>query len=293
MKSRHPLYIFGQSLRTISKSFSKALLIFFAISQSAPNYGHSVSIFGEESTEWNYLMLYCDATLNTTYSVEKDSVFNGTDYKYVPGTGLLRETDQNDRLWILNSETGEDILIMDLTLEVGDLFEINGEAYEVDSTFESNGRKIVQFNVSTNTCGNFQMFQFIEGMVPDVGFLFMTSNEDADMFLIRCHTKNETTDYYYEEIYGLDCLYTGSSTEEPSVFGTKMYPMPFDQNITLEFTEAGAKMISIYDMLGGRLMVKNTFSSSVKLDTGHLDSGNYILLIENGKKSESQVIVKH
>ncbi|MDR6966033.1 cyanophycinase-like exopeptidase [Flavobacterium arsenatis] len=65
-------------------------------------------------------------------------------------------------------------------------------------------------------------------------------------------------------------------------------PVPFQQEINLK--NAGKNNFSIYD-IQGRIVLQNSFSDKIKIDTSNLQSGIYILkVISNGRTSSQKVI---
>jgi len=67
-------------------------------------------------------------------------------------------------------------------------------------------------------------------------------------------------------------------------------PVPFRQEINLK--NAGKSNFHIYD-IQGRLVVGNSFTDAIKIDTADLQSGIYILKVESGGKTSSQKIIKN
>jgi len=67
-------------------------------------------------------------------------------------------------------------------------------------------------------------------------------------------------------------------------------PVPFNQEINLK--NAGETNFIIYD-IQGRIVIQNSFSDVIKIDTADLQSGIYILKVESNGKTSSQKVIKN
>ncbi len=152
---------------------TKYLLVLVLLSNLTIINAQYSSIFGESYTEWNYMTLYCDAIITETYVQETEEEIDGILYKQINEFGLLRASDDQAKLWYRNFEGEEEILIMDLTLQVGDIFEVGGQELVVELVYEENNLQIVQFDFVPFHCGTYESLRFVEGLVPNLGFQFM------------------------------------------------------------------------------------------------------------------------
>ncbi|MEM9548775.1 MAG: T9SS type A sorting domain-containing protein [Bacteroidota bacterium] len=274
------------------KRLLRIISLMFFLTNSGVTYSQYNSVFGGISTEWNYMTMYCDAIFTDTYAFEKDTLVDGVMYKKVKDLGLFRESDNKDELWYKAVNSGEEILLMNLNLEVGDIFEINSATYEVESILVMNDRKVVQFNYTPLNCGVYEKLRFVEGLGPNLGFQFMLDDDVENLRLIRCHSKDEETDLYFEDWFGEDCLLEELSVSEISEFNFRAFPVPFREKLNLEFEKSGNRAISIFDLFGGMVYYNTSYSKSLNLDTGHLKSGLYFLKIEDDSGRASRLITK-
>ena len=97
--------------------------------------------------------------------------------------GFIREDSNSGKVWYLDKDLTEELLIMDLSLNIGDSFTINtahGDEYAVvDSINNVGGNK----RVFLHYCGKWNSptyrnedFVFIEGIGPSAGVIFQYDN---------------------------------------------------------------------------------------------------------------------
>jgi len=268
------------------------LIAFFLLLNSSSIYSQYNSVFGDEYTEWNYAIMYCDATFMANYAEESDTLIENVEYKIFSNLGLLRESEGNTQLWFRKSDTGEEHLIMDLDLNVGDFFQLNMIEYQVDSVYLDDGRKVVQFDYTPESCGIDEPLRFIEGLGPNLGFLFIMTDDIEDRMLNVCHTKDSNTEYYLFDYFGEVCLLDDTSTDDMEEYTIHIYPNPFEERVVLEFEEHGNRTIEILDVLGRKVMNKSINESTIEINTQGLESGSYILKVTDGSLQRSSIIIK-
>ena len=106
------------------------ITLFLSISNIQAQYQ---SIFGSTQTEWNFISLTCDVAIVDTYMHERDTTINDIEYHIINNWGLLRESDHNSKLWYRNFHDDDEILILDLSLSMGDTFRINSKEFIIVS----------------------------------------------------------------------------------------------------------------------------------------------------------------
>lgn len=78
------------------------------------------TMFGESYTEWNYITRYCDAGWINTYSCSRDTLIDGESYKIIDGLGYVKESSENEKMWLRRTPIDSALLIFDLSLSTGD-----------------------------------------------------------------------------------------------------------------------------------------------------------------------------
>lgn len=130
-----------KTLKTIT--FLLFLICFGSFSQ-----GYE-SVFGKESTTW-WIMNYFTIASTSKYNFIEEKVINDKTYKYANFL-YLRESDDNSKLYIIPEDWNEEMLLMDLTLEEGDTFKIEGQNIDsdiaiVDTVYYDNEKKVLELN---------------------------------------------------------------------------------------------------------------------------------------------------
>lgn len=274
------------------------------------------SFFGSESTEWHVGEEFFDAWSyhNRKYRMERDTVISGIVYKVIDGydvydnegsfeeyydiycDGLFREDTNTGRLWIRSSATnGEDRLIMDMSLDVGDTFvyqtsRIGYVEMVVDEVYtDSVGRKVIVFD------GGYDGVYFIEGIgSSDV----LGDAIGSDIYCFRQHLMcvfhNDTATYKnhllspvmvdHDNCWGRTRAGFGRIKHD----GVNIYPNPCKDMAMVKAEEVC--MITLYDNVGRAL---ETYSGKEAFfDMRSKCPGVYIIKISQPFGTESKVIVK-
>ena len=266
-----------------------SLLFVFVLNTSHGQYN---SMFGDSYTEWNYMTLYCDATFTYTFQQSDDTIIGAIQYKVIDDFGLLRESENNDKIWYRNIDSEVEHLIMDLDLEVGDIFEIDSEEYQVDMVYVENGNKIIQFDFIPPNCGFEMPLKFIEGHGPNYSFRYIFSGDTQHLGLLRCHTRDSITDKFYVETFGEECITNETSTKEIKEKDIIVYPNPFVEQFHIEFEESKERSIKLFDLLGRHVYFKNSSDIEIDINTDVLIEGIYMLQIQEGLHIMSMMLVK-
>ena len=189
-------------------------LLFLIMLNSTLTIGQYESVFGSNYTEWNYLELSCDNAIVDTYIHEKDTIINEILYHKINDWGLLRETEINTKLWYRSFDDETEILIMDLSLEIGDTFTIDTTDYVVDTIFTQGSLKIIEFDFTPDECIGFvENLRFEEGRGPNLNLEFAITGDNFDIKLFRCHTKDSVTENFLIEYFSSDCSMDLINTE--------------------------------------------------------------------------------
>jgi len=118
------------------------LIIVIVVSAITEGLGQYTSIFGLESTEWNYLSLWCDSGPTSTLTDSRDTIVDNIEYKIIARAedfetsadfGLMRESADRSKVWFRHFDESEEILIMDLDLTLTDSLTFIDDTYVVDT----------------------------------------------------------------------------------------------------------------------------------------------------------------
>lgn len=130
------------------------------------------SILYSDTTKWTGYSCIIDAHIVLVAIAYRDTTINDTIYRVVeqynvckPSSmnidGFLREDTLTGRVWYKDNYIGHELLIMDLTLKAGDVF--NG--LMVDSVYYSESRKVISL-YQPFMCFKDDRLEFIEGIGP-------------------------------------------------------------------------------------------------------------------------------
>jgi len=272
--------------------FITIVVIFSVITQGLGQY---TSIFGVESTEWNYLSLYCDAGRTATLTTDRDTIVDNIDYKIVTrdiqfsptsDIGLIRESEDRSKVWFRTFDESDEILVMDLNLELPDKFVIGDNEYVVDTIYiNDDNRKVIELDLELNWCGPLFAFNFIEGVGPNLGFDFIASpNFSSFMSIISCHTKDDVTVNYLSQFFD-ECAPITLSNKNINVYALDIYPNPTSGELNIELHEALSGIFSVKSLTGQVLFSQEIeYRKELSLDLNGQESGIYLVEVisENG-----------
>lgn len=266
----------------------KLIVIFAIFSTRLLNAQHYESIFGNDSTKWNYYTDYLSADLLSTivFSTNTDTVIDSKNYKIVNSDyhgnfsrfGYLREDTVLGKVWFLNSDFYQEVLFMDMSLNVQDTFKITNSSgvcstLIVEKVSTQSGSKVIEFKDNSEHL-------FLEGIGSTCGFF---------NFLDRgCEHLSELLCVYKDGIQTLsntDACYKEDWTDINPIpsLGLKIFPNPTTDILLIDFgiNNNSYNIISIYDIQGQKLMTKQTTLNSISVDVSDYKTGLYILLINN------------
>ena len=236
------------NLITMKKAIFLSLSILFYCFLNAQTYQ---SIFGVNSTQWNTAWLWIDYTRTDTIVFEKDTIVNNLTWKKVRSNnvtkptfrgGLLREETQSGKVWYkgLGSDTAIK-LAFDFSLSQNDTFNIDFQWHTyssnqkiVDTTFTSNGRKVIVFKATVNDQLQLsERVMFIEGIGSNLGVMYKDNQLAFTPFLL-CSYKDGNKVYSNIQFNGVCQLIPTGLIDISSTSDIKIYPVPFVSNIEIE-----------------------------------------------------------
>jgi len=274
------------------------VLCFFvstSVDSLAQNYN---SIFGIENTNWKMPFCNLDIAHVKEQMSEIETNIDGVNYKKVgtvtpngvsydlngiDANGYAREDVSSGKAWFMSTmETmgGIDTLefmVMDLSLNVGDIFVIYKPWNEVitsiiDSVYFISGVKHVQTDY--HFWGSDEPLTFIEGIGTNYGLSYMHDSFNMCHCLISINKD-------------LDEVYSNNNCFPPMVgnehliedISISIFPNPASSYLTVESNLKSVQDYAIYSILGEKVMSGKI--SSNRIDISGLSSSSYILRIGN------------
>ncbi|WP_192822817.1 hypothetical protein [Rufibacter sp. LB8] len=248
MRNLPPLSSLLHPLPVLSAILCLLLSVGTAVGQQPPY----KSIFGEASTEWNMIpRAECDLTTTFTLIPSGTVTKKGKEYLDFPilafgyGIGPVREERQTGRVWVFDSDKDAEVLLMDLTLAVGDKFNVSNEytatEFTVEEVYYKNSLKHIKFKKLFNrnpNCGlnGDYTLEFIEGTGPNVGLFYPQSlfGDVVGSYLL-CHFKDGQRVYSGELAKGECDINTLSVENEKNRLALKVFPNPAKEVVQVTF----------------------------------------------------------
>lgn len=269
------------------------------------------SIFGNDTTEWNGKYGVPDADFSYSVKAFGDTIINNLHYKYLGSNmgvsqiyppigagepiGYIREDTTTGRVWHIYN--GEEILVMDMSLSVGDTFIfhtlISSSTPEyniklvVDTVYSFENRKYIGFDYDYwSFTGNSKLL-FIES----VGTLNIFNYLPTILYYSWCNLTCVHKDG--ELVYGENnsCLVEGMGLldiEKDNII--KLYPNPTNSIVNFDIWEDGIYHINIYNTLG--IVVDKQITKSKTIDLSFCKDGLYFIQIQTKKANYVSSIIK-
>lgn len=269
------------------------------------------SIFGETQTSWNVAFHTMPDWVETdSLVVSSDTLINGQYYKALNGhywfDGFIREDTVTGKIWYLNSNEADEILVMDLSLNVGDTFIVKPQLYFdsvaiVDSIVYEGGNKILALSSNNNylSLGTNDHFRFIEGIGPDIGIIFQkyqSTTFGGEGTLLLCAEKDYIQSYINANPdFNGQCnvLYGGITENETENSTISIYPNPSCDKVQIDYKGVLPYSIEIMDCTGKFISSKTDINSSpLNFDMTQYPQGIYLLKVRgnDGKYSTCRVL---
>lgn len=277
---------------------------------------HYKSYFGQQSTRWVcvegsagfYYQVFISSDRDTVmdgmlYHITYDSLYMDYSHFFYDNRVYMREDTITGRLWV-RTDNGEEVLVADMTLEIGDsvLF-YYPESYEylddyynnilyrvVDIVFDSNGKNIVLCNMEYYS----DNVTIIEGIGPSLLATYMSGNEVFGLTFYHHHDlecQMKDGEYVYQTPFCPFCicpLFSSIESGDESVAPT-IVPNPGHDWITINVEDEFGMHAEFYNMQGMRMMVGHTRT----VDVSTLPRGLYIVRVyEVGKGYNHYKFVK-
>ena len=211
--------------------------------------------------------------------------FDDPGFFYPNLVGTLRESD--GQLWITyTNDPGNEYLIMDMNLEVGDEFVFDSFNYTgtvVETRYE-NGRKIIVFDRPSYNWYR-EPIMFIEGVGRNI--MSWEQYGDWDYSYQSCKYDSQELVYSTQNTHFRDCEIITDFTYEHlgDNQGIEVYPNPIKNTVNIAFPDgAGCQSVEIY-AIDGRLVKQHGFNLGT-IDVSGLNSGVYVMKVRSGDGKE-------
>ena len=267
------------------------------------------SFFGNDSTTINLHTIIIDGNWNSTFTLynsdtitinnnlyyfvepkQIESVPGYKTYNYSGETIYFREDRQSGRLYLYvkNNYVEKEMLLCDMSLNVGDIFTIPEFPYEIEvqNIRMENGSKIIEFGEFSSQELHVDNLMFNEGVFPMV---IPALSETTFVELICQHKDDE---FLYENpelaLEHQNCLMeTYLSTEEIKVGNLMITPTIFSNSDMISInTNSEIKEVKMIDMLGREINISinltEDFTSQISLNQ-RCNSGIYLIIVETEK----------
>jgi hypothetical protein len=269
-------------------------------------------VLSGDSIRWNVLRGYCDHFVTVPVRLKGDTLINLIQYSVIDHhyeDVLIREDALNGKLWYRSKSRNRDLLIMDLSLEVDDVFYVHRNddsvAFYVDSVYYKNNRKHIRLNgANIIHCVYIDTLTFIEGVGPNASFLlhdniFSFTEVYIDLYVLCMYRDGELihiNSYYSDKEWVTDpCRIFGTSIEkvrDPGS-GISIYPNPASDVLHVEIDPSllPSTEIVIYNIQGVALKHLHLQGYNHTINTGGLNKGLYFVSIKNGSHRLLQKII--
>ncbi|GJM32798.1 MAG: hypothetical protein DHS20C18_17990 [Saprospiraceae bacterium] len=279
------------------------ILLFVLLMITTSGWCQYTSIFDADTTRYGIKVEVFDGAIDSEVYIYGDSLIDDLSYKLVDSgsedyeidpfrVGFVREDTTSGQIWFRRVADTEELIVMDLSLELGDTFPIYdehlsctdaGEA-EVKSIKYEGDRKVITLDCRYGVGVIHDTIRFIEGIGPNATIFFQTLDLNIDennpegilsgFAYSLCAMYKADTLYYPEQ--GVELCNVHISTEEVGEKDLEIYPNPTTGNLVLIAGEP-IKAVSIY-AINGRL--ERRIFQATELDLSFLKPGMYVLKVE-------------
>ncbi len=252
----------------------------------------SVEYYGFQVDEWNYNGFFAGRMYHNQY---------------------LRQSDNHSKVYLVG-ECYEDPdftyerLVYDLDLNVGDTMYYFRSPMVVDSVYTQDGRKHVRFNCRFSSflddypiTPEFDLpLEFVEGIGPSWGWMWGDNdNYMYDPQLLLCVWRdgeqvNEGIEERFGRFFNGPCTIDNPTGKIDTLAqtGYQVYPNPVTTVLTIAGLPEKKATVSVYDMVGNRLMAVECRGAEAEVDLSHLPSQLLLVSVVTDEGCSTYKIVK-
>lgn len=264
--------------------------LFLFQNMSAQNYQ---PVLKTDSTSWTiahqelfgivldvfYTNTFQDSTFSHVYSNDL----------YYPYKGKLRENAVEGKLWFTQADSNVEYLIMDMSLQIGDTFEIKpGLWSQVDSIYYLDEKKVIQFDLFSSRWN--EPIRFIEGAGPNNNF---SVTYDFDWFYMTCKYDHDILDYVNQNSLFIGCMPDPTGVKEKFDLKNEItfYPNPCSGTLNINISNFNMTKISIIDLYGRVLNQIYLQNASSLINLNDLTNGVYFIKAEIGNSVFTKTLI--
>jgi hypothetical protein len=275
------------------------------------------SLFGDNSTKYLIFETIFDGSQvneHTSLGIIEDNAYLYHQFQL----GLIREDTVTGKVWKRASLSDEEVLIMDMSLNIGDTMYLSqtnfyGLVYEdgnqgyalVQNIFYNEYGKNIELNCHTNNplTTDFSTeesipLRFIEGIGPNYsmfyGFIFYPENT----YLV-CSYKDDTLAFTNTEFNTCDSTIFWEVGQNSGPLFNKdaqafyCFPNPNNGTFNILCSNNFSGELEIIDLAGNTIFTKTILNStSINLSAPDLKNGIYIIVLKNNLQSKRIRLVK-
>ena len=246
------------------------------------------------------------------------------DRGYIPN--YMRQSSDYSKVYLVDADYSDDEpyytqerLVYDMSLNVGDTFEVGvgrmwdpvGYALVVDSVYTLAGRKHVRFEDTRITYGatHYLYFddplEFIEGIGPNWGWLWHDLDVGWPAVLLCVWRDGEQVNEGVDDIlesyadyvmsgWDYDCTIINDLGEIANVnqANYKIFPNPVTTVLTIAGLPEKRSTVSVYDMVGNRLMAVECWGAEAEVDLSHLPSQLLLVSVVTDEGCSTYKVIK-
>jgi hypothetical protein len=252
-------------------------------------------VIDADSTSWDiaYMELF-GIVMEHLFTIKyPDSVYSKLyliGYYPTEYMGEVYEDTITGKIWYKYPNSDEEKLIMDMSLSVGDTFQITPGVWNaVDSVYFQEGRKIIRFDLQTKWD---EPVLFIEGVGPNISLIY--PNYDYDGYYAACKYDFDSLVYVNNNPNFINCEPKPVGIpDQPEIDRIYIYPNPASSELNVELPgnpQTNVKLI-LSDFTG-RILKQQQFSGSKQtISLTDLKSGIYLVSITTHPQYHSHLIL--
>jgi len=252
------------------------------------SYGQTYeSVIFSDSTSWDiaWKELFGNE-MGILYSVvSKDSIYHDlyfqSFYSYAEYVGKIREDYNTGKIWYTPPEKDntEEYLIMDLTLNVGDTFNLpvlnTTIPIEVVNVYYLDQRKCIEFSYQT---GWNEPLRFIEGVGRNIAMYHFWF---GDFTYVACKYNSGELVYVNSNPNFIECELNPMRIKSPNSNPLQVYPNPAKDVLNIDFNllDYQDKTISIFNVNGIKVYKSNSTTDYMTIDLATFYKGLYLIKV--------------